>query len=315
MSTDAVRSVRLATRGSPLARRQAALVADLLTGADPGVRVETVVVSTEGDRRADVPLDRIGGQGVFTKEIQTAVLEGRADVAVHSAKDLPSQTPGGLVLAAVPERADARDALVGSTLSDLPPGGVVATGSARRRAQLANLRPDLGFVELRGNMDTRARRAEEGSVGAVVVAKAAFDRLGWSERIAQVLPVSMLLPQAGQGALALECRADDAASAALLAAVDDRAGHCTLAAERALLAALGADCSVPVGAWAEPLDGGRLRLDGLLASGDGRVVIRAALEGDDDDPVALGRRLARHLFEDCGGEAVTDWAGPSGAAP
>jgi hydroxymethylbilane synthase len=297
--------LRLATRGSPLARRQADLVGALLSVAEPGLWVEPVVVHTGGDRRVDVPLDRIGGQGVFAKEVQQAVLEGRADVAVHSAKDLPSTTPEGLVLAAVPERADARDALVGRALGDLRSGGLVATGSARRRAQLANVRPDLTFVELRGNMDRRVRQAEDGSVDAVVVAVAALDRLGWSGRIAEVLPVSVLLPQVGQGALALECRTDDHATAGLLAAVDDDAGHRTLSAERALLAAVGGSCSVPVGAWAEPVAGGRLRLQGMVASGDGRILVRACLEGD--DPEALGHELARHLMEDCGGSVIEGW--------
>lgn len=310
------RLLRLATRGSPLARRQADLVADLLTGALPGLVVEPVVVRTRGDHQAEVPLDRIGGQGVFVKEVQAAVVDGRADVAVHSAKDLPSVTPEELVLAAVPERADARDALVGRRLADLPAGGVVATGSARRRAQLANLRPDLTFVELRGNMDSRVRRAEDGSVDVVVVAVAALDRLGWSDRIAEVLPVSVMLPQAGQGALALECRADDAATLALLAAVDDALGHRTLSAERALLAAVGGSCSVPVAAWAgvDPVAEGSLRLQGMVASGDGRILVRAERVGD--DPEALGRQLARYLMEDCGGSAIEGWdaADPAGAA-
>jgi hydroxymethylbilane synthase len=311
------RQLRLASRGSPLARYQAALVADLLRRADPSVDVVVEIVRTEGDRQATVPLDRIGGQGIFTKEIQAAVLDGRADVAVHSAKDLPSVTPDGLVLAAVPERADPRDALVGHRLTDLPAGAVVATGSARRRAQLANLRPDLTFVDLRGNMATRLARAVDGSVDAVVAAAAALDRLGWDGAPVDRLPVSVLLPQAGQGALALEGRAGDDATLALLARVDDVAAHRAVRAERAMLAAVEGSCSVPVAAWAEPADpsvggsgsaidaGGPIRLHGLLASGDGRVVVRAALTGDDPD--ALGRELARYLLEDCGGRSVEGW--------
>ncbi len=317
-----VRPLRLASRGSPLARYQAALVADFLRRADPTVDVVIEIVRTEGDRQATVPLDRIGGQGIFTKEIQTAVLDGRADVAVHSAKDLPSVTPDGLVLAAVPERADPRDALVGHRLAELAAGAVVATGSARRRAQLANLRPDLTFVDLRGNMATRLARAADGSVDAVVTAAAALDRLGWDGAPIDRLPVSVLLPQAGQGAIALEGRAGDDATLALLARVDDVAAHRAVRAERAMLAAVEGSCSVPVAAWAEPPDrsaagpetagpetvtgtGGAIRLHGLLASGDGRIVVRAALTGDEPD--ALGRELARHLLEDCGGRSVEGW--------
>ena len=182
----------------------------------------------------------------------------------------------------------------------------MATGSARRRAQLANLRPDLAFVELRGNMDTRARRAEDGGIDAVVVATAAFDRLGWSDRLTEVLAETVMLPQVGQGALALECRAGDPATRDRLSALDHPAAHRTLAAERAFLAAMGGDCSVPVGAWAEDLAGGELRICGLVASGDGRLVVRAEWRGPADDPEALGRELARHLVQDCGGALVLE---------
>lgn len=299
------RPLRLATRGSPLALHQAERVSGRLRALDPALEISTVVVRTLGDRRRDVPLDRIGGQGAFAKEVQAAVLDGVADVSVHSAKDLPSRTPAGLELAAVPERADARDALVGRRLDDLPPGAVVATGAARRRAQLADLRPDLTFTELRGNMGTRVARATEGRVDAVVVAAAALERLGWTDRIAEVLPATLLLPQVGQGALGLECRQDDPEARAVLVALDDPAAHRCVAAERAMLAAVGGSCSVPVAAHAEQGPDGRLRLDGLLATGDGRVVIRAARDGQ--DPEALGAELARHLLEDCGAAEVLDW--------
>lgn len=298
--------LRLATRGSPLALRQAEVAAALLGQVAPDAAVETVVVRTEGDRRGEEALDRIGGQGVFAKEIQMAVLEGRADVAVHSAKDLPSETPKGLVLAAVPERADPRDALVGVCLDALAPGASVATGSARRRAQLANLRPDLSFVQARGNMATRLARAESGKVDAVVAAAAALDRLGWTDRAAEVLPETVLLPQVGQGSLALECRAGDEPVEELLRAVDLTGAHRALNAERSFLAALKADCSMPVAALAtgagDERGRGELRLEGMVASGDGRVVVRAALHGE--DPVALGAELARHLVSECGGSAI-----------
>jgi hydroxymethylbilane synthase len=304
--------LRLATRGSPLALRQAELVAEGLARAHPDLVVESVVVRTTGDRRADVPLDRLGGQGAFAKEVQAAVADGRADVAVHSAKDLPSQTPPGLLLAAVPPRADPRDALVGSTLADLPAGAAVATGSARRRAQLANARPDLTFVELRGNMGTRMDRAEDGSVHAVVVAVAALERLGWSGRLTEVLAPSVMLPQVGQGALALECRADDDVAANLLAAVDDPESHRALVAERAFLAAAGGSCAVPVGALAGS-DGDGLRLTAMVASGDGRVVLR--IERTGSDPESLGREVAEQLLEGCGGRSVEGWEAGRLSAP
>jgi hydroxymethylbilane synthase len=262
--------LRLATRGSPLARRQAEIVAAAFARVDPERPVEPVVVRTKGDELADAPLDRIGGQGIFVTEVQRAVLEGRADVAVHSAKDLPA-APGGdpaLVLASVPERADVRDVLVGSRLRDLAPGAVIATGATRRRAQLAHLRPDLGFVELRGNIGTRLARAGDGGVAAVVVAAAALDRLGWGARGSDWLSPSVMLPQVGQGSIALECRVDDERSRALAAAIDDPEAHRQLLAERALLAGLAGNCSVPVAGWAESVSG-VLRLHGMVASGDG----------------------------------------------
>ena len=296
--------VRIATRGSQLALHQANLVARALVGAHPGLSTEIVVVRTAGDVMADVPLDQIGGQGVFAKEIQRSVLDGEADLAVHSAKDLPPRPVDGLVIAAVPPRADPRDALVGTPLASLPPGARIATGSARRRAQLASLRPDLTFVELRGNVERRAARADEDDVAAVVVAMAALDRLALSTRPIDVLAPSVMLPQIGQGALALECRADDARLVALLAAIDDAETHRALRAERALLEALGASCSVPVAGWARLVDG-RLRLDGLLATLDGRVVLRTHATGE--EPQALGTELATRLLDECGGSSIDGW--------
>jgi hydroxymethylbilane synthase len=302
-------SLRLATRGSPLALLQTELVADLLRRAHAGLEVTAVVVSTRGDREAATPLDRIGGQGAFVKEIEAALGDGRADVAVHSAKDMTSVMPEDLVLAAVPERADARDGLVGCTLADLPAGGLIATGSARRRAQLAYLRPDLSFTDLRGNMARRVAVGESDDVSAAVVAVAALERLGWSERLSDVLDPVDVLPQAGQGAIALQCRADDSETRRLLGAVDHEASHRAIRAERAVLAALGGSCTVPVGAWANGDAGGAvapLRVTGLAASGDGRVLIRLTREGA--DPEALGAEVARALLD--GGAAAIEGFGP-----
>src|SRR6478752_1770470 len=196
--------LRVATRGSALARWQAERVVQLL-----GVEAEYVIVSTRGDERRDVPIHAMGGTGVFVKEIEQAVLDGRAEVAVHSAKDLPSETSPELALAALPERGDPRDALVGQPLDEIPTGGRVGTGSVRRRAQLAARRPDLGFAPLRGNMETRLRKQVEEGHDAVVVAVAALERLGLMDQVTEVLNTTVMLPQAAQGALAVECRVDD----------------------------------------------------------------------------------------------------------
>lgn len=288
--------LRAATRGSPLARVQTGLVSYLL-GSDT---VMPVVVETTGDRRTDAEIWELGGQGVFVKEVQSAVLEGRADIAVHSAKDLPSSTPEGLVVAAVPTRGDPRDALVGSTLADLPVGARIGTGSVRRRAQLAWLRPDLTFAGLRGNIDTRLARA--GEFHAIVVAAVALVRLGRQGRLTEVLEPSVLVPQVGQGALAVECRVDDEVTRARLDAIDHRPSHLALDAERAYLAEVGGGCDQPVGAHATVDDDGRIALTAMLASGDGQVVLRHSIEGD--DPIDVGRRAARHLIDDAGGSML-----------
>jgi hydroxymethylbilane synthase len=293
--------LRVATRGSALARWQADRVADLVRAADPSVAVEIEVVETQGDRRLDVPIWELGGKGVFAKEVQAAVLDGRADLAVHSAKDLPSGTPEGLVIACVPERGDPRDALVGATLAGLLEGAEVATGSLRRQAQLGAARPDLRFVGLRGNMATRLAKAADHD--AIVVAATALDRLGLSDRIAERLEPEVMLPQVAQAALAVECRADHDDLVALLGSVQHGPTRRRVDSERAFLAELGGDCSLPAAAHATSLDDGpALRVDGLLAAPDGSTVLRHRVEGT--DPEVLGRELARHLLDTQGGTAL-----------
>ena len=287
--------LRAATRGSPLARLQTELVATQL-----GVDVEAVVIETTGDRNADVAIWAMGGQGVFVTEVQTALLEGRADIAVHSAKDLPSAPTDGLVIAAVPERGDPRDALVGATLEGIPVGGRVATGSVRRRAQLAHHRPDLTFAGLRGNIETRLRKAAE--FDAAVVAAVALHRLGRSEVIAELLDPSVVVPQVGQGALAVECRVDDTSTRRLLAPIEHRASRVAVDAERAWLREIGSGCDLPVGAHATVGDDGVITLTAMLGTLDGRVLLRSRDRGD--DPFELGPRLARHLLDDAGGRAL-----------
>lgn len=288
----AQRRLLAATRASPLALWQTAEVGRLLGAAHPGLVVEAMPQQTTGDRLAGASLADIGGKGVFVRSLQAAVLEGRADVAVHSAKDLPSLAPEGLCLAAVPPRGEVRDALVGACLADLPPGAVIATGSARRRVQLADQRPDLRFADLRGNIDTRLAKAED--FDAIVVALVALERLGRRPPVIDVLDADLMVPQVGQGALAVECRADDAELRGLLAAIDDPVSRCCVDAERAFLAALGGDCTVPAGAHAN-LIGGAVALRGVLAPAEGEPLRRAAVRGEDGK--RAGRELAEVLLE------------------
>lgn len=254
--------VRIATRGSAQARTQATAVADELRRSHPGLEVDLVFVDTVGDRRSDVPLHTMGGQGVFVKEVQIAVLEGRADIAVHSAKDLPSAPADGLVIAAYGQRRDPRDVLVGRPLADLAPGATVATGSVRRRAQLRRIRPDLTFAELRGNIPTRLDKVPE--AGAIVMAAAALEILGWTDRVSEFLDVDTMVPAVGQGCVAIECREGDRVTRDLLAAVDHAPSRRAVEHERAYLAELGSGCSLPVGAFD---DGASMRV--YLASDDG----------------------------------------------
>jgi hydroxymethylbilane synthase len=293
--------LRLATRGSALARWQAEEVARLLREAHPGLEVELVLIETSGDRRQDREVWELGGQGVFVKEVQAAVLAGEADVAVHSAKDLPSTEAPGLTLAAFPVRADPRDALVGASLDQLAPGATVATGSVRRRAQLAHLRPDLTFVGLRGNIGTRLSKVPAG--GALLMARAALDRLGIEDHVAETLEVGVMMPQVGQGAMAVECRADGT-TVDLLRAIDDPATAVAVTAERAFLARLGSGCDLPVGAYATLGPDDTLLIEGVVASNDGQVVLRERRQGPAGSPAELGAALAVVLLDEAGGRAL-----------
>ena len=299
--------LRAATRGSALALWQTDHVAALLAavGRERGIEVsvEKVIVETVADARLDIPIWEMGGKGVFVKEVQAAVLDGRADLAVHSGKDLPALTPDELVLAAVPERADPRDVLVGATLEGLPVGGLVATGSVRRRAQLAWLRPDLTFAGLRGNIATRLAKASE--FDAIVMAAAAVDRLGLDlgDRVVEVLEPSVMLPQVAQGALAVECRTADRIARELLAAIEHGPSRVAVDAERAYLAELGGDCDLPAGAFAT-VDGDVLAIEGLLASMDGHVVLRERRSVTVAEAESVGRELARFLLDDAGGASL-----------
>jgi hydroxymethylbilane synthase len=306
-----VRSLRIATRSSPLATWQAEHVAARLRAAVPGHQVELVFVDTLGDRTQALgtPLHEIGGQGVFVKEVQAAVLDGRADLAAHSAKDLPGLLTPGLHIGAVPRRDDVRDGMVGSTIALLPHGGVVATGSIRRRAQLAALRPDLAFVELRGNMATRAGRVDAGDVHAVVVGCAGLDRLGLGDRIVERLDPTIMLPQVGQAAIAVECREDDTYALEALSRVTDAEFELQVLGERAFLTRLGAGCQLPIGALTDTQRADGLRsIVGLIAAVNGSTVLRhRVVQSSADESIpALGTRLADELLAMGGDRLLAD---------
>ncbi|HUZ41298.1 MAG TPA: hydroxymethylbilane synthase [Acidimicrobiales bacterium] len=294
--------LRLATRRSPLALTQAEFVQRQLV--EHGVTSVLVPLETRGDRQVDVSLDQLGAQGVFAVEVQRAVMEGDADVAIHSAKDLPSSTPEGLTLTCVPQRLDAADVLIGRSLAGLGPGATVATGSPRRRALLLERRPDLRIVGLRGNMATRFAAANQSGIDAVVAAAAALERLGENALVAERLDTEWFIPQVGQGALALEVRQDDDATIAALASLNQRDAMTALMAERAFLNELGAGCLVPCGAYAT-VSGSAITVRGVMLSVDGSRSVRGDAEGD--DPLALGRGLAHQLRDEQGGGALAGW--------
>ncbi|HLH25057.1 MAG TPA: hydroxymethylbilane synthase [Chloroflexota bacterium] len=304
--------LRLGTRGSQLALRQADLVREALLAQHPGLTVELEIITTHGDRAADVPLQRMSGQGVFARAIEEALLDGRIDVAVHSLKDLPSVETPGLEIAAVPPREDARDALVSRgdlSFAALPAGARVATGSPRRAAQLKAARPDLQIVDIRGNLDTRLRKLETDGLDAMVLAVAGLSRLGLAGRIAEALPTTLCLPAVGQGALAVQCRADDAPARALVTPLDDAVSRAAVQAERALLAALGGGCKVPIAAHATLVEG-ELRLDGVVAAPDGSQLLRDSLAAPVAAAALLGMGLAARLMAAGAGDLLGERATP-----
>jgi hydroxymethylbilane synthase len=289
--------IRIGTRGSPLARWQANWVAGQLRSEL--VEVELVPIATAGDRDQAGPIGAIGTTGVFTKELQRALLDGRIDLAVHSLKDLPTESVAGLVLAAVPPRESASDALLSRNrlrLTELPPAAKVGTGSLRRRSQLLFARPDLHVSEIRGNVETRVAKLHEGQVEAIVLAEAGLTRLGLQSEIVEILPKSLMLPAIGQGALGLEIRADDLATRSAVERLDDRATHAAVAAERSLLAALRGGCLAPIGAWARVEQDSELRLTAVVLARDGQKRLEAEAVDPLSEAVGLGRRVAAELL-------------------
>jgi hydroxymethylbilane synthase len=291
--------VRIGTRGSKLAMWQANWVAEQL--AARGVLSELVTISTRGDQQPDGSVASLGTDGVFTKELQKALLVGRIDVAVHSLKDLPTDPVEGIIFAAVPKRESPFDVLVSRTrqqFNQLPIGALLGTGSLRRRAQLLHARPDLKFSEVRGNIDTRLRKLREGQVDALVLAEAGLKRLGWEADITEVFTPELILPAVGQGALGIEVRSDDQTCRELLSQVDDPATHQSVVAERTLLASLRGGCLAPIGAWGRVEVDGRLHLSACVVSGDGSSRLFADRFGNAADAVAIGRQVAESLLAD-----------------
>ncbi len=288
----------LGTRGSKLALQQSEWFQSRVHAVAPEVRVTLRKIQTSGDKIIDVPLAKIGGKGLFVKEIEEALLAGEIDFAVHSMKDVPAQLPGGLEILCVPPREDARDALIsrnGRSFKDLPQGARIGTASLRRQAQLLNARPDLRIEMLRGNLDTRLRKLKEGQFDAIVLAAAGLRRLAWGQEITEYLDPVVSLPAIGQGALGIEGRSNDQFVRSILDRLNDQATQTTVTAERALLHRLEGGCQVPIAAYAI-LAGEQLQLEGLVASVDGKTVLRDRIEGPTQEAHALGVQLAERLL-------------------
>jgi hydroxymethylbilane synthase len=293
-----VRHLRIGTRGSLLAKWQAEFVRKQLfqfTGAE----AEIVIIKTAGDKMQHVPLTQIGGKGVFIKELEEAILDESIDLAVHSVKDVPTDTPSRLCFPAVCRRDDVRDCIVsanGAALADLRQGARVGTSSLRRQAQLRHIRPDLDIRELRGNVDTRLRKVESGEYEAILLAKAGLDRLGLSQRIAEILSPDLCMPAVGQGAIAVEARLEDTEAADALAKLDDAETRTAIIAERALLGALHGGCQVPIGAWAR-IERGELALEACVCSIDGAQYVKQRATAPPEQAAQLGEHMARLLME------------------
>ncbi len=301
-----LRPIVIGTRGSALALWQAKHIADSLRARYPDRHCDIRPIRTGGDVSREIALAEIGTRGVFVKEIEAALLARKVDLGVHSLKDLPSLLPDGLVLAAVSPREDPRDALVtraGCTLVELPVGARLGTSSPRRGAQLLAARPDLVVESIRGNVDTRVRKALEGKYDGIVLAAAGLRRLGLEDRISEYMPLTVMLPAPGQGVIAVEARADDDEMLGLAAGIDDVPTHLAVRAERAMVRALGGGCTTPIGAYGV-VEGEAIRLRGMLASPDGKLLVRAESSGSAQHPENVGAELAKQIWELGGGEVL-----------
>ncbi|MEG0798273.1 MAG: hydroxymethylbilane synthase [Acidaminococcaceae bacterium] len=297
----------IGTRQSLLALWQSNHIAQRLRQQYPQCQVTLKKIVTKGDRILDVPLAQIGGKGLFTKELETALLEEEIDLAVHSLKDMPTQLPDGLVLTAITQRANAGDAFVSNKhqrIEDLPPGAIIGTSSLRRRAQLLAARPDLQIVDLRGNVDTRLKKLDTGNMDAIILAAAGLERLGYGERIKEIIPKSYCLPAVGQGALAIETRTNDATMRGLLDFLNDEPSKQATDAERAFLGLLEGGCQVPIGVHAEVTDS-LITIEAIIASLDGTVVLRDRITGPVTANISLGRTLGNKMLDN-GGRKILD---------
>ena len=292
----------IGSRGSQLALWQARWIQARLEALGHECRIE--IIHTTGDKITDVALSKVGTKGLFTKEIEEALLEGTIDVAVHSLKDMPTELPAGLTLAAIPEREDPRDALVGRTLFELPQRAHIGTSSLRRAAQLRALRPDLEVENIRGNLDTRLRKLDEGKYHAIVLASAGLRRLGWENRIAELLDPEVMCPAVGQGALAVETRDDNGSALNITKTLDHRDSRIAVTAERAVLASLGGGCQVPIGAHAT-VDRENVYLQAIIVSPDGTEIVRKKSSGARADAETVGRRLGEQLLAE-GGKQILE---------
>lgn len=299
----------IGTRKSKLALCQANYVADLLQAQHPGLTVELKHIVTKGDKILDVPLAKIGGKGLFTNELEREILDGSIDLAVHSLKDVPAVLPDGLVLAAIVKRSNPADALISpryGTLENIPKGATIGTSSLRRSAQLQYYRPDLKIVSLRGNVDTRLQKLDDGEFDAIVLAVAGLQRLGLEKRITQILPFSTCLPAVGQGALAIETRAADKDTRQLMTSLNDTATQTTVTAERSFLRYMNGSCQIPVGIYGAINEENRLTLEGVIASPDGKALYRRQIQGAPAESTALGKKLASLLLDDGGYTILRD---------
>ena len=300
----------IGSRGSQLALWQANHIKERLEARGVETRIE--IIKTTGDKIQDAPLSKVGGKGLFTKEIEEALLDKRIDLAVHSMKDLPTELPKGLTVAAIPQRADPLDAIIGGKLRDLKFGATVGTSSLRRIAQLKRIRPDLNVVSIRGNVDTRINKVERGDYDAIVLAAAGLRRLGWGDIISEVFRADIVCPAVGQGALAIET-IEDSAGYEACAPLDDPWTRLPVTAERAMLAELGGGCQVPIGAYGT-LENTELFLTGAVFSPDGSTMIRYTATGDFLKPAELGRNVAQVLLKRGAGAILEEVYGNSGAA-
>jgi hydroxymethylbilane synthase len=310
-----VNKIVIGTRGSQLALWQAYFVRDALSRIAPDTVVELKTIKTEGDRDTNGPVAQLSGKGVFIKEIEDALLAGEVDMAVHSMKDVPTQIPEGLTIAAVCEREDVRDAVLcrhGKTLSNLPAGARIGTSSLRRQAQLKHYRPDLEIAMLRGNLDTRVRKLDEGLYDAILLARAGLVRLGWASRITETLSTDIALPAVAQGAVGVECRRGDEKIVALLGKLNHPITRAAIDAERALLSEMEGGCQVPIGAWAR-LEGGKFVLEACVLSLDGAICLRDRMEGSVSDAASLGKLLAARLLA-AGADKILETIRNSGGA-